>query len=129
MTFINATTINITILSDQLAEGLEQFRLLLRLPSPGVGSRITISTPVATVTILDETSECLCECVHYLTQCFCWFTCIGTTIQYSSPHYTTMEGGGEVVTILEVIGELNNTISVLLTTRNGSAAGLLSMPV
>lgn len=64
MTFVNTTTLNITILSDQLAEGSEQFRLLMRLPSnvPGVGSRVMIATPVAMVTILDETSELYITC-------------------------------------------------------------------
>lgn len=59
LTFTNTTTVNITIISDQLAEGSEQFILLLSLPAnvPGLASRVMIATPVAMVTIRDVTSK------------------------------------------------------------------------
>ena len=51
-----------------MAEGFEDFRLLLSLPPniPGLGSRIMILTPVATVTVRDVTSES--SAGHVITQ-------------------------------------------------------------
>ena len=68
VTFTNSTTINITITPDQMAEGFEDFRLLLSLPPniPGLGSRVMILTPVATVTVRDVTSES--SAGHVITQ-------------------------------------------------------------
>ena len=59
LTFFNNITVNITIISDQLEEKAERFRLLLSQPTdiPEIGSRQTILTPVASVVILDETSR------------------------------------------------------------------------
>ena len=51
-----------------MAEGFEDFRLLLSLPPniPGLGSRVMILTPVATVTVRDVTSES--SAGHVITQ-------------------------------------------------------------
>ena len=43
---------------------------------------------------------------------------------FSSPRYNISEGAGEIMVQLTVRGVVNNTIPVLLSTRNASATGI-----
>ena len=97
----SSTTVNITVISDTIVEGDEMFAVNLNVPSSLPTGILAGDTIMATVTIIDTSSTCVC---YMHTSLYWLIICVEITVSFTQSQFNGSEFLGIMIVSLGLDG-------------------------